>query len=90
MWTSMFWKATVERAVKSFCQALLLALGADATGVFTTRWDTALGAAAGMAVLSLLTSVTSGLVPTDGGMRTPSLVRTTTRPPWRRRQTPPV
>lgn len=90
MWTVMFWRATAERAIKSFCQALVLALGADATGVIDAEWGDALTAAAGMAVLSVLTSIISGFVPTDGEVRTPSLVRTTARPPWRRRPAPPA
>jgi len=84
MWTLTFWKATAERAIKSFCQGLALALGADAAGLVHADWWAALSAAAGLAALSVLTSIGSGLVPVDGPPgASPSLVNTT--PPLPRR-----
>ncbi len=59
MFTSTFWKDAAERAVKTAAQAALLALGGDMIDVFAglALWQTIGGAAAGGALLSILTSV---------------------------------
>lgn len=75
MWTVTFWRATAERAIKSFCQALALALGAEAAGLVHAAWGEDLIAAGGMALLSVLTSIGSGFAPVDG-KDSPSLVST--------------
>lgn len=67
-----FWAGVLDRAVKSFAQALLLLWGADAGfNLFEIDVLPAFGVAAGAAVLSVLTSIVSSPVG-DGG--TTSLV----------------
>lgn len=72
-----FVKAALERAVKSACQAVLLVIGADQLDAFHADWQGFASAAAGAFVLSLLTSVGSGLV---GERETPSVVGETLAP----------
>jgi hypothetical protein len=73
MWSASFWKQSAERALKSFAQGLLAALGSGATGLLNVGWQQAFSFAALTAVLSVLTSiVSSGVGPDDG----PSLVST--------------
>jgi len=60
MFTAIFWRDAAERAVKTAAQAALLALGGDMIDVFAagvSLWQTLAGAAAGGALLSVLTSV---------------------------------
>lgn len=60
MLTATFWTGAVDRAVKSFAQALLLLWGADAGfNLLEVNLPTALGLGAGAAALSLLTSIAS-------------------------------
>lgn len=63
MTTSKFWIATVERAVKTFAQALLTLWGADAGfNVLSIQVGDAFGVAAGAALLSVLGSIVSSAV----------------------------
>lgn len=64
MTTLAFWRATVERAVKTFAQALLALIGTGAVGVTALNWPQLLSVSATAALLSVLTSVASGA--TDG------------------------
>lgn len=67
MWTTAFWTGTLDRAVKSFAQALILLWGADAGfSVLSVDWRSALGVGAGAAVLSMLTSLVSNRVGSPG------------------------
>ena len=67
MLTAAFWTGAVDRAVKSFAQALLVLWGADAGfNILQIDVGPALGVAAGAAVLSLLTSVASTAVGDKG------------------------
>lgn len=67
MLTAAFWTGAVDRALKSFAQALLLLWGADAGfNLLEISIGPALGVAAGAAVLSLLTSVVSAPVGDKG------------------------
>jgi hypothetical protein len=61
MFTWRFLRETIERAVKSAAQAVLLAWGGgDLIGdLFALDWQIALGAAGGGAILSILTSIVS-------------------------------
>lgn len=59
MWTSKFWKAAGERAVKTFAQALVAAIGAGAAGVADVDWLQAVSVAGLAAVISVLTSIGS-------------------------------
>ena len=57
--STLFWKATAERAIKTAAQALLAVLGVGLTGLLDVDW-TAAGSAAGLAaILSVLTSIAS-------------------------------
>lgn len=65
IWTKTFWKASIERAVKTVAQTGAALLVADGTGLLETSW-VALASAAGMAgLVSLLTSIGSDAL-TDG------------------------
>lgn len=65
MFTLLFWKATVERAVKTAAQSAAALLVGDGIGLLTVDW-TAVGSVAGLAaVVSVLTSVGTGAV-SDG------------------------
>lgn len=54
-----FWRDAAERAGKTAAQSAILALGGGAANVLTLDWLTLGGAAAGGALLSLLTSIAS-------------------------------
>ena len=67
MLTAAFWTGAVDRAVKSFAQALLVLWGADqGFNVLAIDIAPALGVAAGAAVLSLLTSIASSAIGDKG------------------------
>lgn len=57
--TGAFWKATGERAAKTFAQSLLatLTLASPVVDVLHTNWLGAVSVAAGATFLSLLTSL---------------------------------
>jgi len=60
MWTIAFWKETVDRAVKSGAQAVILGLGlGEGLNAFAVDYKLAAGFALGGIGLSLLTSVIS-------------------------------
>lgn len=59
--TRSFWMAATMRAVRSAAQAILVLAGANAADLFSTGWLDILLAALGMAVVSILTSVTVGI-----------------------------
>jgi len=69
---TVFWKDTLERAVRTAAQTEAAVLVADGTGLFTTDWWAGLSTAGMAAVLSLLTSLGGGITNPDG---TASLVR---------------
>lgn len=50
-----------ERAIKTFAQAMIGALGAGATGLIGVDWLQALSIAGFATVLSILTSLASGI-----------------------------
>lgn len=61
MFTLVFWKATAERAIKTFAQSIILVWGADEMfNLWEANVGEALGVGAGGFVLSVLTSVASG------------------------------
>ncbi|WP_208321932.1 holin [Paramicrobacterium chengjingii] len=65
IWSKQFWKAGIERAVKTFAQACVAFLAAGATGLIEVDW-VQLASVSGLAALvSVLTSIGSGAV-TDG------------------------
>ncbi|MEU7639887.1 MULTISPECIES: holin [unclassified Streptomyces] len=55
--TKAFWLATSERAVRTFAQTLLAALGLDTADLLTLPWAHSLTLAAIAAVLSVVTSL---------------------------------
>ncbi|URM90428.1 holin [Streptomyces sp. MRC013] len=69
MTTSAFWKAAAERAVRTFAQAVLGAVGADQLGLLDVDWGQAAGVGGLAAVLAVLTAVaTSGVGPAGPGI----------------------
>ncbi len=66
MFGTYFWKATAERAVKSFAQSLLAILSASSLGLLDVDWVTSLSTAGMATVLSLLSSVASSRVGSPG------------------------
>ncbi|MER5886544.1 holin [Streptomyces sp. NPDC001941] len=76
MFTADFWKATAERAVRTFAQSLAAVLMAGATSLFDVDWKAALATAGLAALLAVLMAVgTSGV-----GRRGPGITETTDRP----------
>jgi hypothetical protein len=82
IFTRVFWAQVVERAVKTFIQAVLALLlaGPPVLGVLEVSWLSLLDAAGLAALLSVLTSLASAASPTDGNVATPSLVPQSARP----------
>ncbi|WP_172383606.1 holin [Streptomyces sp. MNP-20] len=81
MWSAAFWKATAERAVRTFAQALAAVLVAGATNLLDVAWAAALGTAGMAALLAVLTALGSAKVgppgpgfteTPDGGGRAPA------------------
>jgi hypothetical protein len=71
MFAKSFWVATLERAVKTFAQAVAAMLMAGGFGLIDAPWLDALSAGGMAAVLSVLTSVGSATWGPNKG--TPSL-----------------
>jgi hypothetical protein len=71
-----YWKATGERAAKTFFQVLLAVVGTEALGALTADWKQALSLAGMSALLSVLTSLAGVKVGPSG----PSLIGETTKP----------
>lgn len=80
IYTIQFWKDTAERAVKSFAQGVILALGGGAVNVLTIDWLTLAGAGGGAALLSVLTSIVSAGVANKGTASMSSAVEPAARP----------
>jgi hypothetical protein len=79
IWKASFWKATGERAIKTFAGALITVFGADALNVFDVNvdWQNALGIALGTTLVSVLFSIASAPVGTSNG---PSLANEVIEP----------
>ena len=56
-----FFKEMAERVIKTFAQAMIGALGAGATGLIGVDWLQALSIAGFATVVSILTSLASGI-----------------------------
>lgn len=65
MWTTKFWKAAAERAVKTFAQAAVAFLAAGLTGLLEVDWVQLASVSGLAALISVLTSIGSGAI-TDG------------------------
>lgn len=59
--TRSFWVAAGLRAVRSFAQGILTLAGAGAVRLFSIAWYEVLIAAAGLAAVSLFTSIAIGI-----------------------------
>lgn len=59
MWSTSFWKADSERAVKTFAQASLALLTGDGLGVLDVNWGDIASVGALAAIASILTSIAS-------------------------------
>ncbi|MFJ2766516.1 holin [Streptomyces sp. NPDC087300] len=57
MWTAAFWKATAERAIRTFAQALAAVLVAGATSLLDVPWGAAFATAGLATLLAVLTAV---------------------------------
>lgn len=78
MFSWEFWKQSLERAVKSAAQAVVLGLGlAEGLDLFTLDWALVGGLALGGAFLSVLTSIISAPFGENGS---PSAVPMETTP----------
>jgi hypothetical protein len=66
MWTATFWKAAGERSIKTFAQASVAFLTAEATGILDVDWGQGASVAGLAALVSLLTSVASSGVGSPG------------------------
>lgn len=75
MFTLLFWKQALERAVKMFAGSAIGVLGGDGIGVLDANWGDAFSVAAMAAVVSLLLSVASSQI--GVAKDSPSLVPTT-------------
>lgn len=70
--SAQFLKAMLERAVKTFAQTLVVALGSGATNLLEIGWAQALSVAGMATLLSVLTSLASARL--SGDPESPSLV----------------
>ncbi|MEU9101947.1 holin [Streptomyces sp. NPDC048361] len=73
LFTAAFWKATAERAVRTFAQALAAVLTAGATSLLDVHWTVAFATAGMAAVLAVLMAVGSAGLGAPG----PGLTETT-------------
>jgi len=62
MFTSRFWRAAAERAIKTAAQSAVVLLGADYVDILSVDWSEVGVLAAGSALLSILTSLASARV----------------------------
>ena len=58
---SEFWKATLVRAIRTMAQAAITLIGSDMVNIVSLDWPSILGCTATMGVLSILTSIATGL-----------------------------
>lgn len=63
--TKSFWKSALIRALRTFCQSLVTLIGTDAVNIVNIDWLTIIGISATTAVMSLLTSIATGLPESD-------------------------
>jgi hypothetical protein len=69
MFTRAFWKATLERMVRTFAQAVVALIGGDGLGLVDVDWGDAFSIGGLAAVAALLTAiVASGGGPTGPGL----------------------
>ncbi|MEN8654264.1 holin [Streptomyces sp. 21So2-11] len=78
MFTAAFWKATGERALRTFAQALVAVLTAGATNLIDVNWLAAVSTAGLATLLAVFTAIGASGV---GGGHGPGLTETTDRAP---------
>lgn len=78
MTTLAFWKATFERVVRTFAQAVLALLSGDGLGVLDVDWGQALSVGGLAAVAALLTAVVASGGTTAGPGLTETVARSST------------
>lgn len=66
MWTLTFWRAAAERGIKTFAQTAAAMLVAAGTGLIGTDYVQVLSVAGMAALVSVLSSVGSGVVTGNG------------------------
>jgi len=66
MWTRAWWQAAAERALKTVAQTLVALIGANAVDVTTLDWPSLLGIAATAGIVSILTSIGSAKIGSEG------------------------
>jgi hypothetical protein len=66
MFTTAFWKATTERAVRTAAQTAVATLGADGIGLMDVDWGAAASVAGMAALLAVLTAVATSGGRTEG------------------------
>ncbi|WP_051765137.1 holin [Streptomyces sp. NRRL F-5135] len=71
MTTAAFWKATAERMIRTYAQAVLAVAGGDGLGIVDVDWGQALSVGGLAAVLALLTAIV-----TSGGTEGPGITET--------------
>lgn len=67
MFTKKFWAGVAERAVKTFCQAAVALLGGAGIGLIDVNWVSVVSVAGLATLVSVLTSVGSGVGFIGGG-----------------------
>lgn len=60
-----FWKSAAIRALRTFCQSMVALIGTDAVNILEIDWVAILGISATTALLSILTSIATGLPECD-------------------------
>lgn len=80
--TLAFWKATAERAVRTFAQSSLALLAGDGIGIVDVDW----GEVASVGGLAAVAAVLTAIV-TSGGPVGPGITETVTTPDTPRRPT---
>lgn len=68
MLTTLFWRATAERAVRTAAQTLVATLGLDTLGVLDVDWGQGFSLAGSAALLAVLTGIAS-----SGGTEGPGI-----------------
>jgi len=59
--TKEFWKAVLIRAIRTVCQTAVALIGTNAVGITEVQWLGVLSGAALAGVVSVLTSIATGL-----------------------------
>lgn len=66
MWKKKFWADALERAIKTFAQTAVSVLSVKGLGLLDVQWQGLLSAAGLAALVSILSSIASYTMNTDG------------------------